>query len=118
MAERYRFGLDPENKLGLKDDDVVSYGSKNIVKIGDLMQSIYGWSQKVAADFPTPSGAWFTDNGIQCEILRTKGGGWQKGRLRFRLEFLPDNPEAFVDVTSTTDKSLSPLDDLRSDLNI
>lgn len=34
---------------------------------------------------------WF-NTGIECEFLKTTGGGWKKGRLRIRLEFIPNEP--------------------------
>ncbi|BAZ06826.1 KGK domain-containing protein [Calothrix sp. NIES-3974] len=53
------------------------------------------------------------DSGIECELLQTDGGGWQKGKIKINitLEFIPDQP----DVTETAANShLSPLDDLRN----
>lgn len=39
---------------------------------------------------------WF-DDGINCEILKTNGKGWQKGKVRINLnisvEFCPDEPD-------------------------
>lgn len=34
---------------------------------------------------------WFT-YGVDCRVLRASGGGWQKGRLRLCLEFIPEKP--------------------------
>ncbi|MBD2418427.1 hypothetical protein H6G54_12110 [Anabaena cylindrica FACHB-243] len=116
MAEMYIFGSGDENKLGLKDDDVVSVEKQSIVKLGLLTQSVYNWAMNIGGKWPNPSGEWFLEKGISCEILRTKGGGWQKGRLRFKLEFIPDEPKAFIDETDFANPS--PLDDLRSDLKI
>ncbi|MBE9119185.1 hypothetical protein IQ249_25375 [Lusitaniella coriacea LEGE 07157] len=33
----------------------------------------------------------FSD-GVSAELLPVSGGGWQKGKLRLRLEFVPDSP--------------------------
>lgn len=118
MGERERFGLDPENKLGLTDDDVVSTGGgQNMMKLASLLQSLLNWSQGLSAPWPNPQAGWFRENGIRCEILRTNGGGWQAGKLRFRLEFIPDNPEAFTNEPTVTHQPESPLDDLRAKLN-
>lgn len=35
---------------------------------------------------------WFSDRGARCEVLRFGNQGWQRGRVRIRLEFCPDNP--------------------------
>ncbi len=114
-----RFGLDPEGKMGLSDDDVVSiYGSwfgleAKMVKVSEMMNFLATWASKGMRD----TNPWFTEKGSQCEILRTQGGGWHKGQLRIRLEFVPDDPESFFkNSSSEPEKSQSPLDDLRSSL--
>jgi hypothetical protein len=33
---------------------------------------------------------WFTDEGLRCEVLRFGNQGWQRGRVRIRLEFQPE----------------------------
>ena len=59
-----------------------------------------------------------SEEGYKCEILSSNGGGWQKGRFRFKIEFIPENPEAFLkNSTIKTEKIDSPLDDLRLQLN-
>ena len=54
---------------------------------------------------------WFED-GESCEILKAGSSGWQKGKIKlkvnFTLEFIPDEPEA----------ELSPLDDIRQENNL
>ena len=65
---------------------------------------------------------WF-GKGIECEILRVGAQGWQKGKIKLKLnvtiEFCPDEPE--VEDTpknneSETSQPESPLDDLRRQL--
>jgi hypothetical protein len=65
---------------------------------------------------------WFGE-GIDCEILRVGAQGWQKGKIKLKLnvtiEFCPDEPE--VEDTpknneSETSQPESPLDDLRRQL--
>lgn len=63
-----------------------------------------------------PAREWFHD-GIECEIL-TPGKNWRTGKVRFSLEFLPDEPE--IEETPTTNEIIppeSPLDDLRQMMN-
>lgn len=64
------------------------------------------------------------DKGVDCEILRIGSNGWQKGRVRLKLqvtvEFCPDEPE--VEETQMQNEleisqSESPLDDLRKMIN-
>lgn len=115
-----RFGLDPNGKLGFSNDDVVMFPTGNfslekMTKISSLIQAIEPWSQRNSNNKGNEA-LLFNEQGMHCELLRTSGGGWQKGRLRFRLEFIPEDPESFFG--TTPEKPLSPLDDLRSDLDI
>ncbi len=84
------FGLDVDGKLGLSHEDIVSvdagfFGMDNMLRIGQLISGVRGWALS-----NNKASAWFSEEGCKCEILRTQGGGWQKGKIRFRLEFIPD----------------------------
>ena len=54
---------------------------------------------------------WFED-GEQCEILKASSSGWQKGKIKLKinltLEFIPDE----------LDLEKSPLDDVRQEINL
>jgi hypothetical protein len=63
-------------------------------------------------------------NGIECEILRIDGKGWQKGKVRLNLalEFMPDVKElpnaTQFDISESSEPlgfsgARSPLDDIR-----
>ncbi len=39
-------------------------------------------------DWPEEKESWFSD-GVECQALRFGSGGWQRGRVRLRLEFRP-----------------------------
>ncbi|MEA5554299.1 KGK domain-containing protein [Anabaena cylindrica UHCC 0172] len=58
---------------------------------------------------------WF-DEGIPCEILKLRSGGWKKGKVKINLEisieFCPDEPEI-----EEIKEPESPLDDLRRMIN-
>lgn len=44
--------------------------------------------------------SWFGE-GIECELLiASRGGGWQTGKIRIRVEFIPDVPEVSSDTNS------------------
>lgn len=78
------------NEFQLDDNDVVSmpqvfsFTKTDIFKIGVLKQAL----REHLKGF-TPS---WIDEGVPCEILKTTGGGWQKGKFRLRWEFIPDEP--------------------------
>jgi hypothetical protein len=53
--------------------------------------------------------SWMGD-GVKCELLKASTGkGWQKGKIRIRFEFVPDEPEPSPDTNF--------LDDLRKDIS-
>ncbi|MEH2374023.1 KGK domain-containing protein [Nostoc sp.] len=82
------------------------------------MRSLCSWATK--NNYHAPEHDWFSEGGCRCKVLQVKGkgGGWQKGRFRFRLEFIPDDPEAFLKNSPTEpEKTQSPLDDLGSPLD-
>ena len=56
--------------------------------------------------------------GIKCEVLTCDGNGWQTGKVRLTLEFIPDEPEV-EEISASNQISLpeSPLDDLRQRIN-
>ncbi|MEH1906780.1 KGK domain-containing protein [Nostoc sp.] len=123
-SNKYRLDFSDEDRFNLDDEDVVSGFSSNafdtppILKFRNLVEAILSWTYG-KNNYPAPECQWFTEEGCKCEVLLAKGGGWQKGRFRFRLEFIPDNPEAFLKKSAPADeKPQSPLDDLRSHLDI
>ena len=38
-------------------------------------------------------GGWFSQEGVECEVLRFGSNGWQRGRVRINLEFCPLDTE-------------------------
>ncbi|MEH2031033.1 MAG: KGK domain-containing protein [Nostoc sp.] len=123
--EKYRFDFSDEDRFNLGDEDAVSNFSSQafdippMLKFKDLKQAIFSWVNKLSPH--SPHVLWFSEEGCKCEFLLVRGGGWQKGRFRFRLEFIPDNPEAFLPESAPKEEKpqslLDDLDDLRSQLN-
>jgi hypothetical protein len=127
-GKKYVLGFSDEDRFNLDDEDVVcalhsiAFGTPPMLKFGKLVQAIFSWV------YGKEESQLFGEEGYKCEVLRAKGGGWTKGRFRFRLEFIPDNPELFLEKTGSTEEiqqpsvvptaSESPLADLRSHLDI
>ncbi|GAX37880.1 KGK domain-containing protein [Nodularia sp. NIES-3585] len=88
--------------MDLQDSDVIHMESSKNLGAGST--SRIGEIRQVIKNLFSYSPSWISDDGVQCELLR-EGRRWQSGRIRLRLEFVPDEEE-------------SPLDELRSDLNI
>ena len=121
--KEYRFNFSYEDRFDLDDEDAISnlssplYNVPPMLKFKDFMQAVSNWVIGMSCN-SSKNHQWFSEEGCKCEVLLVKGGGWQKGRFRFRLEFIPDNPEAFLQKSSLEDKKPeSPLEDLRSQLN-
>ena len=59
--------------------------------------------------------------GIPCEVLQADRVGWQYGKVKISLEFIPDEPEpqeVALLPSGEPAKPESPLDDLRAELNL
>ncbi|MHC5713802.1 MAG: KGK domain-containing protein [Nostoc sp.] len=120
-TNKYRLGFSDDDRFKLDDEDVISgisgFDITTMLKFNKLVQAILSWII-LKHNYLAPESKWFTEEGCKCEVLLTKGGGWQKGRFRFRLEFIPDKPEVFLKNSPSEDeKSQVPLDDLRSQLD-
>lgn len=96
------------SKVNLTDDDVLSVSTDLSFTEGststgaELMDIVQEWVERHSNLDETQSAYWVKD-GVICKVLLAAGGGWQKGKIRLRLEFTPDTPA-------------SPLDDLRNNL--
>jgi hypothetical protein len=100
----------------LNDDDVLSmenpdFNTGRTFKVSELKAKVREFANAESKNgYMNPKVKWFTLEGSKCDLLKTQGGGWQKGRLRFRLEFVPDEP------LPQEQEDNSPLADLRSTL--
>jgi hypothetical protein len=108
----------------LKDcdsNDVIASSSKSLLYINRLCDLILSSldrdlnrylakliNQKISIQWKPE--LWL-DEGEECEILKANSLGWQKGKIKlkvnFTLEFIPDEPEV----------ESSPLDDVRQQIN-
>ena len=101
--------------------DVIASSTKNLFYINKLCDLVFSSfdssmtrsianliSQKLSRQWKPE--LWLND-GEECEILKADSLGWQKGKIKlkvnFTLEFVPNEPEI----------EKSPLDDVRQELN-
>jgi KGK domain len=110
------------------DDDVCSAYDNAMFKVGRLRETIKGafiGSVQTALNdvlktaglqFFTHKKDWLGD-GIDCEILKIGAKGWQKGKIKIRVnvEFCPDEPE--IEEALKITEPESPLDDIRRMIN-
>lgn len=75
------------------DSDVVSIKPTHngVIKaqtfrIDEFMEALKRVCEGIGVSRP-----WFQE-GVPCDFLSPASGGWRKGKLRFRLEFVPDKP--------------------------
>lgn len=79
----------------LNDDEVlyVNFGrvlmTNPTFKVGEFLDALAQAISEREADWTDENEGWFSD-GLECEALRFSSQGWQKGRVRIRLEFAPE----------------------------
>ncbi len=93
------------------DDVVLMKASENLIsgtstyKINQLKDTLQQYLRSISSAAPT----WLGD-GVECQFLKAQeGGGWKKGKIRLRVEIVPDEPEPSPDANF--------LDDLRKDIS-
>lgn len=58
-------------------------------KVGEFLDALAQAVSDREEDWSDDNEGWF-GNGLECEVLRFSTKGWQRGRVRLRLEFCPD----------------------------
>ncbi|MEQ9370143.1 MAG: KGK domain-containing protein [Coleofasciculus chthonoplastes F3-SA18-01] len=58
-------------------------------RVGELADAIKTQLEHGLSEWTQDKNAWFSEEGISCEVLRFSAGGWQKGKVRINLEFCP-----------------------------
>ncbi|WP_052331541.1 KGK domain-containing protein [Calothrix sp. PCC 7507] len=114
------------SSFDLNEEDVVmtevstgfGFGTHKILKFSELRTYFLNWVKEMERKGAIEA-HWFKEGGLKCQVLPVDGGGWHKGQLRFRMEFIPDDPESFFKNASAKEETPhSPLADLRSNLDI
>ncbi|MGB6301550.1 MAG: KGK domain-containing protein [Rivularia sp. (in: cyanobacteria)] len=95
-------------RIILKDNDVV-WMEKKQSPCGNTTNLVREVNSALCYTNLTDS--WIRD-GVGCSVLFTNKDGWKKGKIRIKLEFIPDEP--FMD---DAEPGLL-LDDLREQLDI
>ncbi|MBD2411073.1 hypothetical protein FACHB389_03025 [Nostoc calcicola FACHB-389] len=109
------------DQIILSDEDVVSmaqdanFTGASTSTAEELMECLKSFVHRNSNLQEDKAGAWAA-NGLNCKVLLAQGGGWQKGKIRICFEFFPDKPTPTKSLISTN--SISPLDDLRSHLEV
>lgn len=106
------------NQIDLSGDDVVSMSEEdNLIsagtsKISELLDTIVDVLERHYGD-ELPSQKWIED-GVDCQVLQSQGGGWRKGKIRIRFEFVSNERQSSPKYVDRLD---SELDEFRAKLN-
>ena len=93
------FGMSNPGGYGmLSDDEVLFIRAGRIVmanptfKVSEFLDALAQLISEQEPEWSEEQEGWFTDRGASCEVLRFTSQGWQRGRVRIRLEFCPERP--------------------------
>jgi len=79
----------------LNDDEVLFVRSGRVLmpnatfKVSEFLDALAQVVLEQEAEWSEEQEGWFNDRGQRCEVLRFSTQGWQRGRVRLRLEFCP-----------------------------
>lgn len=59
-------------------------------KAGEFLDALAQLISENEEQWSEDQEGWFSDQGTRCEVLRFGNQGWQRGRVRIRLEFCPE----------------------------
>jgi hypothetical protein len=100
----------------LNDDEVLFVDRGRVLmtnptfKVSEFLDQLAQAVSDREGEWTEDNEAWFED-GCECEALRfNAGGGWQRGRVRIRLEFAPSKPQERLPERSSARKP-DPLDE-------
>lgn len=100
-----------EQEFGLLNDDEVLHVDAGRVlmtnptfKVSEFLDALAQLVSEREIEWSDTHEGWFS-NGLSCEALRFGNRGWQRGRVRVRLEFVPEpQPKLLREMVS--DRSL------------
>lgn len=98
--------MDQEYGL-LGDDEVLFIRSGRILmsnptfKVSEFLDALAQLISEQEGEWSDEREGWFNERGQSCEVLRFGNQGWQRGRVRIRLEFCPDRPPKLLRESSS-----------------
>ena len=82
--------LDNGEVLSISESALIYIGHTTF-RVGEFSEAVRSQLEHNTEGWNEGKNSWFTDMGVDCEVLRFTSGGWQKGKVRLRLEFSPDD---------------------------
>ncbi len=86
--------------LSVDESALVLIGHRTF-RVGEFAEAIREQLEGQVSGWNKETDAWFSEEGIPCEVLRFSSMGWQKGKVRIHLEFCPQDFEDEHQQTST-----------------
>lgn len=74
--------------LSIEESSAILIGHQTF-RVDELVQAIKTQLQHRNGGWNKEKNDWFSEEGINCEVLRFSAKGWQKGKVRISLEFCP-----------------------------
>ncbi len=100
------------NEFGLLNNDEVLYVRSGSVlvpnatfKASEFLDALAQLVSEREDEWSDEQEGWFNERGLNCEVLRFGNQGWQKGRVRIRMEFVPDGPKMLKEAAPPREKS-------------
>ncbi|MBE9124690.1 MULTISPECIES: KGK domain-containing protein [unclassified Coleofasciculus] len=78
--------------LSVDESDQILIGHCTF-RVGEFAEAIRMQLEYGLGGWSPEKNAWFSAEGIPCEVLRFSSRGWQKGKVRINLEFCPQEFE-------------------------
>jgi hypothetical protein len=104
--------MEMDKEFGLLgDDEVVFVRSGRILmanptfKVSEFLDALAQLISEQEGEWSDEREGWFTERGQSCEVLRFGNQGWQRGRVRIRLEFCPERPPKLLRESSSARES-------------
>lgn len=114
MSENDFRPLDPTEVIIVSEEFKLS-NVNSTCTVEEFCASFSRAFRETSSDFNLRRSSIVRSNGVPCKALRFGNSGWQSGRIRFTLEFCPDEPaEIPIDVPLLVEAAdQSPLDSIR-----
>jgi hypothetical protein len=114
-----------ERKFELLNDEEVLYVEFGRVlmanptfKVGEFLDALMQLVSDQEEEWSDEHEGWFVPRGQNCEVLRFSNQGWQRGRVRIRLEFCPeDRPKLLRESVQRRDNTTYQREDTYSRQN-
>lgn len=78
--------------LSVDESALVLIGHRTF-RVGEFAEAIREQLEGQVSGWNKETDAWFSEEGIPCEVLRFSSMAWQKGKVRIHLEFCPQDFE-------------------------